>query len=431
MTSHAESARSAARRPPAASPKLHVLRSPSKESVAVRFLALGKEDEDEEDEEEEEELCTTSVVTASEASEEAVGVGERRVPTSNSSPTKSSSFPSGDKPFLSLLKSFSSDAESRDGTAPSIRHRHLKSLVKSLSSDGSQDSSSVSYRFPESRLNLQLFKQFTQSRTASAASDSKTAPSSPLTSHENRGFFNVSEVEARIEDTRRRLSEAIAEPLQLLTKMIDDKKNGGAHRPKSLSASAAELSVHGHPESNNNDCIEEEEEDGGAAESPGDAKSPDRSSLLHSCSMSALAKQEYDDFCILYSEDFETGAEADGAGRTDDAGGRAPPAGGPEPVREEASGGPEPAPSVPLRTLLLLTGLVYGCLVLPLPSYVGGVLLGVGLGFLLAIGAVWLSGPRPSGGSLRRSRLHRDLTRLDIKEPEIYKVSERLKGLGV
>ncbi|XP_040891566.1 testis-expressed protein 2-like [Toxotes jaculatrix] len=508
--SHADSAHSTNKQPPAVAPKLHVQRSLSKENITIHFSAFGKEEE-----EEEEELYTTTVsttsdvqddsniVTALEASEEMfegvpldsaaevavipessrrspvsrhhtsssptqtpLQIAEQKGSTSTSSPTKSLSFPSSDKPFLSLVKSLSSDVESRDGVssipASSVRHRHLmKTLVKSLSSDTSQDSSSSStpYRLPESRLNLQLFKQFTQSRMQSAnlssAGDSKTAPSSPLTSPDNRSFFKVSDVEARIEDTKRRLSEVISEPLQLLSKIIDEKSvsvSSNIYRPKALSVSASELSnitsINGHLESNNNYCIKEEEGGDWEADSPNygasgpsestvpssvDTKSPNKSSLLSmsldKCSMSALAKQEDEDFCILYSEDFEicTDMEGDGGDRSDNTATgsqtKVPLSGSTESCSEEESESTELVPSVPHYTLIILTVLVYGYFVLPLPNYIGGMLLGIGLGFLLAIGVVWLTGPKPSG-DFRRSRHHGklwNLTKLDIKEPEIYK----------
>ncbi|XP_041838284.1 testis-expressed protein 2-like isoform X2 [Melanotaenia boesemani] len=503
--SHAESSQSTDKQqPPAVAPKLHVQRSLSKDSITIHFSALGKEEE-----EEEEELYTTTVstssaarcdsniVTALEASEEmfvgvplssAAGVGavtespkqsqgsrdhtnryptqtpsshisEQKALTNNSPPTKSLSFPSSDKPFLSLVKSLSSDVESRDvvASAPtsSLRHRHLmKNLVKSLSSDTSQDSasSSTSYRLPESRLNLQLFKQFAQSRLPSAAmtsaNDSKTAPSSPLTSSDNRSFFKVSEVEARIEDTKRRLSEAIAEPLQILSKIMDEKSSSlvgsSIYRPKVLSASATELSnmtsVNGHLESNNNYCIKEE--DGCeleaespnswtsvTAESPGDPsadnRSPSKSSLL---SMSTLAKQEDEDFCILYSEDFETCTDTDGGGvdgmNNTGTASEELLSDCSDPNSDDECEGTRPAPDVPHYTLTVLTLLVYGCFVLPLPTYIGGMLFGIGLGFLLAIGAVWLTGPKRSGADGRHSRNREkqlNMTRLEIKEPEIYR----------
>lgn len=512
--SHAESAHSTKKQPPAVSPKLHVQRSPSKETITIHFSALGKEEE-----EEEEELCMTTtsatqddlnIVTALEASEEMFNgvpldsaaevavipesfrhspvsrhhanssptqspssrLAEQKGSTSSSHPTKSLSFPSSEKPFFSLVKSLSSDIESRDGitSAPTVRHRHLmKTLVKSLSSDTSQDSSTTSssttpYRLPEPRLNLQLFKQFTQSRmpsaTISSAGDSKTAPSSPLTSPDNRSFFKVSEVEAKFEDTKRRLSEVIAEPLQLLSKIMDEKSNSlvssSIYRPKHLSASATELStvtaINGHLESNNNYCIKEEEGGdwevespnsgaSGTAESPVllsvDAKSPNKSSLssisMDKYSMSALAKQDDEDYCILDSEDFETGTdtEGDGVDRSDytctGSQTKVPLSGSTEPCSEDESESIELAPSVPHYTLMVLTVLVYGYFVLPLPSYIGGMLLGIGLGFFLAIGVVWLSGPKSSGNSFRHSRSNRklwNLTKLDIKEPDIFKVSD-------
>lgn len=506
--SHAESSHSTDKQPPAVAPKLHVQRSLSKDTITIHFSALGKEEEEEEDELYSTTVSTTSatqddsnIVTAIEVSEEvfegvpldsvaqdpvipessrpfpfsrhhtnnsptqtlSARIAEQKGSTSSSSPTKSLSFPSSDKPFFSLVKSQSSDVGARDGVsfipAPSVRHRHLmKTLVKSLSSDTSQDttsSSTASYRLPEPRLNLQLFKQFTQSRmpsaTTSSASDSKTAPSSPLTSPDTRSFFKVSDVEARIEDTKRRLSEVISEPLQLLSKIMDEKSgslvSSSIYRPKALSASASELSIsalNGHLESNNNYCIKEEEGGEWEAESPNyrasvppesvpcsvDTKSPNKSASLSmsldKCSMSALAKQEDEDYCILYSDDFETCTDTDGdsVDRTDESGSgsqtKMPLSGSTEPCSEDESESIELTPSVPHYTLVILTVLVYGYFVLPLPSYIGGMLLGVGLGFLLAIGVVWLTGPKPSGGHIRCLKKQ---TKLDIKEPEIYKVS--------
>lgn len=514
-SSHAERAPSSQPRPPAMAPKLNVQRSLSKDNVTIHFSALGTEEEEEEESIYMTTVSTISppqddsnVVTAIEASEEMFqgvpvesaataavisessrlsAVPEHSLQNNNSpthspssllaeqkgsnpksSPTKSSSFPSSENPFLNLVKSFSTDPEPRDGVssaAPtSVRHRHLiKSLVKSLSSDASQDSSSSSspYRLPESRLNLQLFKQFTQSRMSvaamSSAGDSKTAPSSPLTSPDSRSFFKVSDVEARIEDTKRRLSEVIYEPLQLLSKIMDEKSgskigSSSIYRPKALSSSASDLSsmssINGQLESNNNSyCIKEEEggdleADSPNSEAPGLAESPlppsvdikcsNKSSSismsLDKCSMSALAKQEDEDFCILYTEDFDTCTDKDGDGvdRTDDtrtgSQNKVPLSGSTEPCSEDESESIDSAPSVPHYTLMILTALVYGYFILPLPNYIGGMLLGIALGFLLALAVVWLTGPKPSNSM--HSRHYGNLTKLDIKEPQILKVSD-------
>lgn len=125
------------------------------------------------------------------------------------SSSASSSTLSSAKPFMSLVKSLSTEVEPKEPPHPP-RHRHLmKTLVKSLSTDTSrQESDAVSYKPPDSKLNLHLFKQFTQPRNTGG--DSKTAPSSPLTSpSDTRSFFKVPEMEAKIEDTKRRLSEVI------------------------------------------------------------------------------------------------------------------------------------------------------------------------------------------------------------------------------
>lgn len=513
--SHAESSPSTNKQPSALAPKLQVQRSLSKENIAIHFSARGKEEEEDEEELYKTISSTTSatvddsnIVTALEACEEifeempldsAAGIivtesprlspvsrhrtsltqtlsshiSEQKASTSSSSPTKSFSFPSSDKPFISLVKSFSSNTESHDGIssvpAPSLRHRHLmKSLVKSLSSNISQDppSSSTPCRLPESRLNLQLFKQFAQSRVPSAAvssaGDSKTAPCSPLTSPDNRSFFKVSEVEARIEDTKRRLSEAIAEPFQLLSKIMDEKSGSlvgsSTYRPKSFSANTLEpsniTSANGHLESNNNYFIKEEEggdlEAGrsntrasGTTEShmnPSvDTKSPNKSSLLSmsldKCTMSALAKQEDEDFRILHSDDLDTCTVSEGEGidRSDNtrtgSHTKMPLSGGTEPCMENDSRTTEQAPSVPHYTLIILTLLIYGYFVLPLPTYIGGMMLGIGLGFFFAIGLVWVTGSKHSEYDIRHSRHHGklwNLTKLHIKEPEICKVSKSL-----
>ncbi|MBN3294360.1 TEX2 protein, partial [Polypterus senegalus] len=368
----------------------------------------------------------------------------------------SASVAQGSKPLVSLVKSLSTEVEPKEAS-PSPRHRHLmKTLVKSLSTDTSkQETESVSYRQPDSRLNLHLFKQFTQPRVTS--SDSKTAPSSPLTSpSDSRSFFKVPEVEARIEDTKRRLSEVIYEPLQLLSKIMGDEGSSASHKPKALSSSASELtslaSLNGHLESNNNYSIKEEECDSegeclqvdmepAAREIPPDllqeeplgeskilaasATKDDRnnaSSVLEKCSLSALASKEDEEFCELYSEDFELEPEAD---RLEEL-----PEGKTVSPRESLDVGSEDEedeapiqPNVPCRTLFFLIMLVYAYLVLPLPTYLRGLFLGVALGFMTAVGVVWVATLKGTGHQrLAKRRKHPwNTAQLDIKEPGIFK----------
>lgn len=404
--------------------------------------------------------------------------------SSSSSPCKSAAL-SSSKPFLSLVRSLSNDVESRE-TAPSLstvapthaRHRHLmKSFVKSLSTDTSKAEHSEgpvqhqqiqpSHRPPPR--NMQLFKQFSQPRLSSspivvtqAGGDSKTAPSSPIMSPDGRSFFKVQEVEAKIEDTKRRLSEVMSDPLQLFSKIMGDESGtasvgSAAHRAKSLSSSASELSgvmaVNGHGEgSNNNYSIKEEEgAEGEEEEETPTAKGPESgffsfpslapaltqasSSALHKspsltlgrCSMSALvARQEDEDFCELYSEDFElcTDTETPDGDRS---GSRQPHTGStglcseldPEEERVE-----EEAETVPVTGLIILTQLVYWYLVLPVPPCVCSVAHGIIAGFALALLVLWLSSPRPSSSASRKRRRRMEqwnVAQLDIKEPGIFK----------
>ncbi|XP_072847093.2 testis-expressed protein 2 isoform X1 [Pogona vitticeps] len=374
---------------------------------------------------------------------------------SGTSPTVTSS-----KPFMSLVKSLSTDIEPKEPTPPT-RHRQLmKSLVKSLSTDTSkQEPETVPHKPADSKLNLHLFKQFTQPR--STGGDSKTAPSSPLTSpSDTRSFFKVPEMEAKIEDTKRRLSEVIYEPFQLLSKIMgDESSSSSSHRPKALSSSASELSnlssLNGHLESNNNYSIKEEE-----CDSEGDFYGSDsslnkstklpqtveehmkevesRSSPLLStkdftskaslalerCSLSALASKEDEEFCELYSEDFCL-IEDDKADK---------PLEDPQKMEMPGESSTTPfsskgevelhvqQPRLPMKTLYFLTLLIYAYLILPLPSYFSGLFLGVAIGFMIAVCAIWLFTP-----SARYNRINTHWNKplhiepLDIREPEILK----------
>nr|XP_029133627.1 testis-expressed protein 2-like isoform X1 [Labrus bergylta]XP_029133628.1 testis-expressed protein 2-like isoform X1 [Labrus bergylta]XP_029133629.1 testis-expressed protein 2-like isoform X1 [Labrus bergylta] len=419
----------------------------------------------------------------------------------SSSPCKSAALPSS-KPFLSLVRSLSNDVETRESTPapaanapPHTRHRHLmKSFVKSLSTDQSkaehQDvplhhyhnqpphqphQAQPSQRAPPR--NMQLFKQFSQPRLSScpvvvhqAGGDSKTAPSSPIMSPDGRSFFKVQEVEARIEDTKRRLSEVMSDPLQLFSKIMGDESGMGAggsaaHRAKFLSSSASELSggaaVNGHAESNNNYSIKEEEGAEGEEEDEEETptgKGPDSvffsfpslapapvlnqsssstfpkspSLTLGRCSMSALvARQEDEDFCELYSEDFDicTDTETPDADRP---GSRQPRAGSTglcseldtEEEEEEEEEVDEDLETVPVTGLILLTQLVYWYLLLPVPPYVCAVVHGIVAGFMILLLILWTSSSRGSPLVTRRWRRRIEqwnVAQLDIKEPGIFK----------
>ncbi|XP_041435165.1 testis-expressed protein 2 isoform X2 [Xenopus laevis] len=349
-------------------------------------------------------------------------------------PALSSSTPvppiSSSKPFMSLVKSLSTEGEPKEPTT-TIRHRHLmKTLVKSLSTDTSKQDSE-SFKGIDSKLNLHLFKQFTQPRITGG--DSKTAPSSPITSpSDGRSFFKVTEMEAKIEDTKRRLSEVMYEPFQLLSKMIGEEPLN--YRPKALSSSASELSnlssLNGHLESNNYSIKEEEgdlEADYSTIEDIAlKDKQPKTSSehtkassalALEKCSLSALASKEDEEFTELYSEDFDFEEEAED--RLGDVS-EAEEGSGTHSLEEELLY--EECSDIPVKTLYFFVLAVYGYQTLPLPSYLDGLFLGVALGFMAAICVIWLF-------SSTNSRQHKVLSHqqplkvepLQISEPDIMK----------
>ncbi|XP_069785903.1 testis-expressed protein 2 isoform X2 [Narcine bancroftii] len=386
-----------------------------------------------------------TAISASAADSPSKSVVLSPLPTSSTTSTK---------PFVNLAKSLSTEVEPKESITPLRTRDLMKTLVKSLSTDTSkQESESVPIKTSDSRINLHLFKQFTQPRVTGG--DSKTAPSSPITSpSEGRSFFKVTEVEAKIEDTKRRLSEVIYEPLQLLSKIIGDESSSFRH--KALSSSATELStlasLNGHYESNNNYSIKEEECDSDEDYSTkysipnksssklvdeplkeGDVKS---SSLgctkeiflkgsplsFDKCSLSVLASKEENDYCDLYLEEFEIETEEEVVDKPVE------PLTGEEESEilvQDEKYSEVPSAEVPFKTLLFFAFLVYSYLVLPLPSYLNGLFLGIAFGFMLAIGIVWLLVPRMSRDYLLSSRRiyfeHLTAEPLDIKEPEIFK----------
>lgn len=283
-------------------------------------------------------------------------------------------------------------------------------------------------------------------------------------SPDGRSFFKVQEVEARIEDTKRRLSEVMSDPLQLFSKIMGDESGvltvgSATHRAKLLSSSASELTgvtaVNGHTEGNNNYSIKEEEGNEGEEEeetptgkgsdsvyfsfpslapapAPALAQAPSStvpkspSLTLGRCTMSALvARQEDEDFCELYSEDFElcTNTETPDGDYS-----RQPHTGSTELCSEldtEEGEKMEEMASVPLTTLIFLMQLVFLYLVFPVPPHVCAVVHGIVAGFILALLVLWLSAPRRSTSGRRKGRRrtdHWNVARLDIEEPGIFKV---------
>lgn len=273
-------------------------------------------------------------------------------------------------------------------------------------------------------------------------------------------------MEAKIEDTKRRLSEVMSDPLQIFSKIMGDEfavgTLGSATRAKSLSSSASELSgvtvVNGHAEGNYSikeeegvEGEEEEEEETPTGKildstffsfpslAPASSLTQAYSSTVHKspsltlgrCSMSALvARQEDEDFCELYSEDFELCTDTE-TPDGDQPGSRKPHTDSTglcsELDMDEEEKAEDEVETVPVTGLIFLTQLVYSYLVFPVPPCVCAVVHGLVAGFMLALLVLRLSSPRclPSGTRRRRRRIeHWNVAQLDIKEPRIFKVRQ-------
>ncbi|KAF3853352.1 hypothetical protein F7725_014040 [Dissostichus mawsoni] len=167
------------------------------------------------------------------------------VPLSPSSPGSLGNLSTTGSSFLSptvsspshrpLLKSLSTELDIKEGAT--LRPKPFLSLVKSISTEISRSEPAVSQSKSDSRLNLHLWKQLTQKPKTRSNGDSRTAPPSPCAhspSGEGRGGFFKME----LEDTKRKLSEAVHEPLSSMFSKImrEDSASSPKHQTKSQGA---------------------------------------------------------------------------------------------------------------------------------------------------------------------------------------------------
>ncbi|XP_061666570.1 testis-expressed protein 2 [Syngnathoides biaculeatus] len=129
------------------------------------------------------------------------------------------------RPLANLVKSLSTELEFREGS--SLRPKPLLNLVKSISTELSRSEPEVSQSKSDSRLNLHLLKHLTQPKNRSGG-DSRTAPPSPSTLSPSGdglkgGFFKM-----ELEDTKRKLSEAVHEPLSTMFNKIRREESTGS-----------------------------------------------------------------------------------------------------------------------------------------------------------------------------------------------------------
>lgn len=131
------------------------------------------------------------------------------------------------QPLASLVKSLSTELELK--CTSSLKPRPFISLVKSISTELSRSNPEVSQSKSDSKLSMNLWTQLTQSKGHIGASH--TAPPSPVDlspTDAKTSFFKM-----ELEDTCRKLTEAMHEPLSVFSKIMREDSTGKLKHQKS------------------------------------------------------------------------------------------------------------------------------------------------------------------------------------------------------
>ncbi|XP_060642524.2 testis-expressed protein 2-like isoform X1 [Anolis sagrei] len=297
--------------------------------------------------------------------------------------------PQGPKPLINLVKSISTEIEAREGS-PAPKPQPLLSLVKSISTEISRLEPEVTPSKSDSKLNVHRWRQITHPKGKNG--DSRTAPSSPNVSpSESRGSFFKAQ-EAKFEDTKRRFSEAMQEPLSRLSKIIGEENVSPKHKAL-LNNSQDSASSHGKestvlesssPEMDHHGATAKGQMEGFGLAEP--KWSPSSNCRYEICS--------YGD--LIQVVEVGAGAEEVRTVRPLDA------------VLHPT----ESCSSVPSKALACVALLAYNYFVLPLPPYVSGLCLGLASGFLLGFLVILLLVPKRTR-SPRKTRALQDVSLLD------------------
>ncbi|CAJ1076521.1 testis-expressed protein 2-like [Xyrichtys novacula] len=275
-----------------------------------------------------------------------------------------------------LVKSSSTDLEV--GETSSLRGKPLLSLVKSLSTEISRRvEPEVNLSKSDSKLHLHPRKQLTHPRIPEAKpepgrqseDDDWGSPPSPgsVPPAEPRGSSLI----ADFEDTRRKFSEAMQDPLSMLSKIMGDESSPKQGRAGDSTASQGS-------------CGGEEMEL--KCRRRTDSDSPLRrlqqSSFTKSSTTPEHHRHSRDGHYEIHTyEDMIQVVELQS---------------GPHHRAHTQSRVSFPTPSLPFHWLFLVGLLAYGFFVLPLPSYMTGMSVGVACGFVLGLVVVYMFAPRRS-----------------------------------
>ncbi|XP_063790999.1 testis-expressed protein 2-like isoform X2 [Pseudophryne corroboree] len=311
------------------------------------------------------------------------------------------------KPLINLVKSVSTEIDVKD---PSPHKPHLfVNLVKSISTEISRLEPEVTQSKSDSKLNVHLWRQITQPKGKNG--DSRTAPSSPsMSPSDSKGmFFNVLEVEAKLEDTRRRLSEAMQEPLSMLSKIIGEETSPSPKYrtvPPMFSTQespTSQLRNHGLFESKNTLSSCERLEEGEIVDSAESTEAVHRETSKNFCKYKICSYGDMIQVVELTTN--EEGEDQD------------------LPLPMGVCHTPPPNNDVPCSALICVAILAYNFFIWPLPAYISGLFMGIASGFVLGFFMVLLVVPKPSCSARHRRFLQ--------ESSKSLLATQKLQELGV
>ncbi|XP_069838185.1 testis-expressed protein 2-like [Dendropsophus ebraccatus] len=282
------------------------------------------------------------------------------------------------KPLINLVKSVSTEIDVKDPTLP--KPHPLVNLVKSISTEISRMEPEVTQSKSDSKLNVHLWRQITQPKSKNG--DSRTAPSSPSTSpSESKGmFFNVQDVEAKLEDTKRRLSEAMQEPLSMLSKIIGEESTSPNPKYRTMSplffnqeSPSSQLRDQTIVESKNTFTNYGRLEEGEVMDFAEPSKATHRESPKNHCKYKICSYGDVIQVVELTDEDVEDQVS--------------PPANDDRQFQNN---------DVPCSALVCVAILAYNFFIWPLPAYISGLFMGIASGFIMGFFLILLLVPKQS-----------------------------------
>ncbi|XP_068192993.1 testis-expressed protein 2-like [Antennarius striatus] len=293
-----------------------------------------------------------------------------------------------------LTKSSSTELDPNESS--SVRGKPLLSLVKSLSTEISRRvEPEVNLSKSDSKLHLHPRKQITHAKILEARPETRAlSESDEWVSHPSTGSITSAEPRgssliAELEGTRRKFSEAMQDPLSMLNKIIGDESSGSPKQGRVLAT--------GEPSASQGSCGT----DGGSNDAEITCRRRADVDQRVLCDMPQKRLQQGSSVSpehITHSSDgsIDICAYRDMIQVVEHQSGSRGTRYLTNPQHQVAVTGS----SLPLRWLLPVAFLAYGFFVMPLPSYVTGLSVGIACGFMLGLVVVFVfSSQRSSRGS--------------------------------